>query len=83
MNVWMWILRALVTNSGQPWLIYTMPKEMYFTKAVRPFLTKAPGMVNSIEKNFPSADGNGFNAHVGKYSNSSHGFGNRLIEFAK
>lgn len=30
-----------------------------------------------------SADGNGFNAHVGKYSNSSHGFGNRLIEFAK
>ncbi|HPT42617.1 MAG TPA: cellulosome protein, partial [Paludibacteraceae bacterium] len=30
-----------------------------------------------------SADGNGFNAHVGKYSVSSHSFGNRLIEFAK
>ncbi|MBP1664356.1 MAG: autotransporter-associated beta strand repeat protein [Bacteroidetes bacterium] len=30
-----------------------------------------------------SADGNGYNAHVGKYSVSSHSFGNRLIEFAK
>lgn len=30
-----------------------------------------------------SADGNGFNADVRKYSISSHSFGSRLIEFAK